>query len=255
MSIELDSKHRIDATKNLGRLKNLKANDNKAGFNELLYQILFPVRKYVEHEIQVAEMNKVIPKSDYQATELMDDLLIKTFDSIEDIDVQQHLLSWLFQQADIMLNDLYVEEEFNAFFNKNIDDLSQLELDAMEELITRDGGGDLILVEELDEMSYSKAEYVLDDIFISNPEKTLISDIDAGLIKEKTERGIAKMIRFLPSKMRSIYNLHHHGLDASSISFIKRIPKDHVNTTIHKVRRTLRHLLAIELDKGLVHKK
>lgn len=255
MSIELDSKDRVDATKHLGRLKDLKANDNKAGFNELLYQILIPVRKYVEHEIQVAEINKVITKNDYQVDALMDDLLIKTFDKIENIDVQQHLLSWLFQQADIMLEDLYVEEEFNAVFHKNIDDLSQPELDAMEELITRDADGDLVLLEDLDDMSYADYQYVLDDIFISDPEQSIISDIDAGLIKENTERSITKMIRFLPSRMRSIYNLHHHGLDANSISFIKRIPVDRVNTTIHKVRRTLRHLLAIELDKDMVDKK
>jgi len=236
-------------------LQGMKASGDKKGFNELLHEIMAPIQKYAKHEIRIAEIKGVIPENNYQVSELMDDLMIKTFDEIENIDASQDIIGWLFKQADALLEDLYVEEEFNSYFNKNIDDLSQPELDAMEELITRDGDGDLILVDELDDMSYSNYAYVLDDIFVSDPEKALIENIDAGLIKEKTKRSIAKMIRFLPSKMRSVYNLHHHGLDANSIGFIKRIPTDHVNTTIHKVRRTLRHLIALELDESSVVKK
>jgi len=238
------TQHRRDAREDLKKLRRMKENNQTTIFNEYMDMVLTPVKVYVEHELAIAVNHKDISEGRFTTADIIDELLIKAYNEIETIDPEATLSSWLFQQADLMLEDIIVEEEFNKYFFKNIDDLTQVEWDAMNEDITRDGDGDLVMMEELDDISYPKYEYTLEDIFINNPETSIVNKIDKKRSKDFGKQNIARILRFFPHQMRSVYNLYtQHDMDIRSIAFAKRMPIESVKETIKKVQQSLRYLL------------
>mgnify|MGYP003152600917 FL=1 len=132
-----------------------------------------------------------------------------------------------------MLDDIIVEEEFDDIFFDNIDDYSKPEWDEMEEKYSTDGGGDLLLIEELDDMSYNHNDYTLDHVFVENDEKAMCEKIDANLSKEQVERHIAMVLLNLPFALRNVFELYtKQHLDLQEIAEIR-------NNTVEEVTQLL----------------
>tara|TARA_B110000503_G_scaffold136286_1_gene218351 strand:+ start:102 stop:911 length:810 start_codon:yes stop_codon:yes gene_type:complete len=201
---------RLFVTTSFSNLVQLKEEGDKASFNKLVLEIIPELRRYVNGRLSTALQKGHFPKGKYKAEDFIDQLFIEIYDHIEAVENQEYFYLWLCKKVNQLLDDSIVEEEFDDVFFQNIDDYSKPEwdeMDEMEEKFSTNGGGDLLLIEELDDLSYNNNDYELNHVFVEDKEKELIEKLDKELSAEKIQRHIAMVLHNLPSKMRSVFEL------------------------------------------------
>ncbi len=188
-------------------LKKYKRENKQAAFNKLLLTDLYEVKRYIIKRLSTALTKGNLPQGKYKADDFIDQLFIEVYDHIDEVENEKQLYPWLFKKANDLLEDKIDEEEFDDFFLKNIDTYTQPEWDEMEEKFSTDGGGDLLMIEELDDMSYNHNDYTLNHVFIEDDEKDWIEKIDKDLSAKDIENQIALVLHHLPLEMRTVFQL------------------------------------------------
>lgn len=223
------------------RLRQLKVEDNRIAFDELMEKVLPEVKQYINRQLRIALQNKTLPEGKYKLADFTDELYLETFENIENLPTEQHLHQWLFSKADEIMEDTIIEEEFDNAFFKNIDNHTKEEWLAMEEKFSRDGDGDLVMLEELDDISYSKLDYSLEDVFIENEELDVFKRINEKLTEEEIKKQIEFALFILPFHIRTIFELSiNQQFDAEEISQIKGISVAEVETILAKAKKIIR---------------
>lgn len=225
---------RLFVTSSFTDLIKLKKQGNKASFNALVLKIMPQIRQYINTQLNAAIRKGNFSKNKYKANDIIDQLFIEIYDHIEDVKQENDFYFWLFKKTNDLLDDIIVEEEFDDFFFKNIDTYSKPEWDAMQEKYSTDGGGDLMLIEDLDDMSYNHNDYTLNHLFIENTEKDLVEKIDKDLSDKEIQNHISMVLHNLPNAMRNVFELSTmQHLDLEEIAQIR-------NTTFKEVEQLLK---------------
>ena len=225
-------------------IKLQKPPTKRIDFNSLMEELLPEVKQYIKRQFSIALKNETLPKGKYKIEDFTDELYIQAYDHIQDFIESDNMHKWLFLKADEILEDIIIEEDFNNMFFKNIEDYTKEEWKAMEELFTRDGDGDLIMLEDLDDISYSKQNYTLEETFINHIENDLIEKINASLTKKEIHRQIESILLFLPFNMRTIFELSvYHKFESAEIAEIKKISVQQVNTILIQAKKQLSNIL------------
>lgn len=217
------SEFRLFVTKSFSNLINLKKEDNQAKFNELVLKILPEIEKYVNLRLNTAIKKGHFSKKKYKADDFIDQLFIIIYDNIDEVENEENFYSWLFKKTNELLEDIIVEEEFNEFFFENIDDYSKPEWEEMQEKFSTDGDGDLVMIEELDDMSYNHNDYNLNHVFVEDKEKSLVKLLDQELGDDKINEHIELILHNMPSEMRIVFYLYtNQKLKIEEISEIQK---------------------------------
>ncbi len=225
---------RVLVTNTFPNLIQLKKEGNQASFNVFVLKIIPEIRKYVNGQLNTTIKKGHFSKGKYKADDFIDQLFIEIYDNIEDVENEKYFYLWLFKKTNDLLEDAIVEEEFDEFFFKNIDDYSKPEWDEMQEKFSTDGGGDLLMIEELDDMSYNHNDYTLNHVFIEDNEKALIEKIDKDISTEEIQHHIALVLHNLPLAMRNVFELFtNEQLELEEIAQIR-------NNTLEEVEQLLK---------------
>ncbi|MCI2227608.1 sigma-70 family RNA polymerase sigma factor [Polaribacter sp. MSW13] len=202
------SEFRLLVTESFSGLIEFKKDENQTSFNDLVLKILPEIRKYVNQRLKTAIKKGCFSKKKYKADDFIDQLFITIYDNIEEVKNENDFYLWLFKKTNELLDDIIVEEEFDDLFFKNIDDYSKPEWDAMQEKYSTDGGGDLLLIEELDDLSYNHNDYSLNHVFVEDNERDLLEKLDKEISEEKIKEHIDLVLHNLPSNMRIVFYLY-----------------------------------------------
>ncbi|NER16801.1 RNA polymerase sigma factor [Spongiivirga citrea] len=214
-------------------LVKLKAEENRIAFDKLLLDIVPEIKKYIIKKVRHAIKKGHFPKNKYTANDFIDQLFIEVYDGIEGFSGEDEFYVWLFRKTNELLDEAITEEEFDDLFIQNIDDYSKNEWDQMQEKFTAESDGDLIMKEELADISYYKDTYALDDVFIENTEKELVKKIDETLHQEEVDRHIEMVLHNLPTAMRNVFELFtKQHLTLAEIAELRK-------TTIEKTQQLL----------------
>ena len=219
----------------------MKKEGDKTAFNELMLKVLPQVQIYIAQKLNSAIKNNTIPKGKYKPDDFVDQLFIETYDYMDRIQNKKEFHLWLFKKADELLEDTIIDEEFDDFFFKNIDDYSKPEWDAMEENFSTDGDGDFVMIEELDDISYNKNDYTLKDVFIENEEQHLLEELDKNIANEKINTHIKMVLRQLPLQMQTVFDLVvYHQFEPSDVAKIKNISTQEVTELLNYTRNAIK---------------
>ena len=228
-----ENKFRIVVENTFSDLLKSKKEDNKVIFNQQLLKILPEVKKYINGRLNTAIKKGHFSKEKYKADDIVNQLFIEIYNHIEQVSTEKDFYLWLFKQTNTLLDDIIVDEEFDDFFFKNIDSYSKPEWDAMQEKFSTDGDGDLLMIEELDDNSYKKNDYILRDVFIEDTENQLTEKLDQDLNREAIDRHIQLVLHNLPLPMRTVFELYtNQYLSIEEIAKLR-------NTTITNVEKLL----------------
>ena len=231
---------RIAIMQNFHDLIRLKRDENKTEFNKLLLEIIPDMRKYIINRIKTAIQKNHFPKNKYVPDDLINQLFIETYDHIENFSNEDEFYVWLYKKINELLEDTILEEEFDEFFFKNIDGYSKPEWDAMQENYSTDADGDLLMIEELDDMSYKHNDYTLNQVFVENKETALIEKIDKDLKAEDIQNHIAMVLHNLPLEMRTVFELHiNQHLELEEIALIKNNTLKYVEQLLKDAKKAL----------------
>ena len=224
-------------------LVRFKKESDSESFNALFLQILPEVKKYVDRRLAVAQTKGQIGKNKYRAEDFIDQLFIDAYDHIDKLENAEELHLWLFKKVDELLADVLIEEEFDSIFFENIDNYSKPEWDEMVEKFSTDGGGDLVMIEELDDISYgnAKSDYLQNHVFQEDTDDDLIAKLDKELDQENLRKHVQLVLHHLPASMRRVYELStEHHFSVSQIATIRSISEKEVKELLERAKRSLR---------------
>lgn len=228
-------------TSTFPRLVEMKEQNDRKGFNELMMKLLPGVKKYIARRLGTAVRNGQIPSMKYKVEDFVDELFIKAYDHIQEVKADKDFHAWLFKKADELLEDAIVEEEFDNTFFENIDNYGKLEWDEMEEKFSTDGNGHLLMEEELDDISYPKHDYTLADVFVEDKSDDLIEKLNRELNEAEIHRHIDVVLQRMPANLSTVFDLavnQHFPLD--EIATIKQLAIEEVERQLAEARRLIR---------------
>ena len=217
-----------------------KKEENKELFNKQLIKILPAVKKYINRRLNTAIRKGHFTKNKYQADDFIDQLFIEIYEHVDEVKKSKDFYLWLFKKTDELLGDIIVEEEFNDFFFKNIDTYSKPEWDEMAENFSIDGDGDLLMVEELDDISYNHNEYTLNHVFIEDDEIELTKKLDKTLHDDDVNKHIKMVLHNLPLPMQTVFELaNQQHLNFEEIAELESITYSKVKKLLDDAKKAL----------------
>lgn len=190
-------------------MKRPKSLDKKVLSN---ISILHP---YVKQRLRVAESLGIIPKNMYKSSEIIDDVVLEIYENKTDkkIDINQ-LKLMMFSMSNKKLFKLFKNEEWhkNSISTKVLLDE---ELALLEEKFTIDSGFDLIMNEELEDISYHQHDgepHLLESDAIQFDIADFLNLKDKLFFKDKGKQNLVlKMYGELPLQSSNIVDLHVLG--------------------------------------------
>jgi len=230
---ERQKEFHVFVTDTYAQLAHLREAGDKGSFNATLLRILPEVKRYISKNLQAALNKGRVPKNKYDTDGFINELFIEAYEHFDEVAHEKELHPWLFKKADELLDDVLTEEEFDDFFFKNIDNYSKPEWDAMEQKFSTDGDGDLVMLEELEDISYNRHDYILKDIFIEDDREAMVEKLDEKLDEEKKRHHIHMVLQQMPDPMRRIFELFNdHQFKLAEIAQIR-------DTTVAEVEKFL----------------
>ena len=221
-------------------LTRFKKEDDRSAFNALLLKTFSQVKRYISKRLSTTLSKGNLPKGKYKADDFIDQLFIEAYDHFDEVKEKKLLHPWLFKKADELLEAAIIDEEFDDYFLKNIDDYSNPEWDAMEEKFSIDGGGDYVMIEELDDISYPKHDYTLNHVFVEDNNKEIMNKLDKDLGEENIAKHIAMVLRQLPLPMRTVFELAtEHQFTLEEITIIRKQSLEEVRQLFENARKSL----------------
>ncbi len=204
-------------------LKTLKKENKKEAFRDKFMELLPGIKQYIKNSIETASKKELLKQQGYGVDDFVNELYIYVYDHIEELENQGEFHLWLFEAIDKLIEDALIDEEFEDFFFKDIDDYSKQEWDAMEEEFSTDGDGDLVLLEELDDPRLDKNNYELRDVFKEDNEQELTEKLEKELSQERIDAHTKMVLKKLPMATQRVYDLYTlGGFDSKDIARIKR---------------------------------
>ena len=235
------AKYKTYARSVLVELRAYKKDNNRSHFKEAFMKLMPDVRAYISKNLNIAERKGVIAKGSYQADDFINDLYLYTYEHIDNVSEETDFHSWLYEQADELLNDTFIYESLEESNMEDLEALSESEWQLLEERFTQDTDGDLIMMDELDDPSYPKVNYGVADFFAEDQEKELIERLDEEISEERLHNHVSIVLEKLPVSMHFIFDLKTvRGFELKDIAKIKRMHLSQVNEILQEAQNQIR---------------
>jgi len=222
----------IQATLNLliPELFALKKAGNQKVFNERLLTMLPEVELYIKQAINAAVSSGILPENSVETEDILDQLYLTAFKHLDELDDPELFNSWLLLQAEHVLQDQIDDQEFHRLFVANIEDYTHREWDELEEKYSVDGGGDFVMMDELDDPSYNREDFTLDKIFTEAADENIINRLDEKLSKEQKARHLQLVMDNMSLPVRTSIRLSvWHKRTPKEIARLRHESLDKVN--------------------------
>lgn len=218
-----------------------KANE----FEKRVLSVSHIIKPYIKQRLRVAENSGILPKNMFQSNEIIDDVILNVYEkeNREEMDVKA-LRIFMFEQANIKLMRLFEKEKWHK---KTISTKFVLEeeLKQLEESFTVDGGNDVIMNEELDDISYHQNDHENAFLPYDSAEENVISFLnirDRTFLKNQSNRlTIRGMYQKLPLQTSNVVDLYLLGrLNIQEIAIILDIEIVEVKRIIEFVKENFK---------------
>ncbi len=225
-----------------GNLAEMKQESDKKRFLELLEKALPALKGYLRRRIKQAEQYRKMRLRAGSARDLLDELYLRLYDSYRlHIDSRDEFIVWLYREADRLLDEKLSEEQPGERV-EHIEQLRKIERKSMEEEMTVDGEGEIIMQDELEESDFdflpdSREESLYGLHLIIDEEEKLLDAIESGSGDGDLDKRVMKLLAALPQRKQEIYELYYlEELNPEQIALIKEMNVEDVEKTLEEVR-------------------
>lgn len=237
----MKNKYHIQIQEAFVLLKTLKEENKQDAFKSKFMELLPAIKQYIQKSLETASKKDLLKHKGYRVDDFINDLFIYVYDHIEELNNQDDFHIWLFEVVDRLIEDALIDEEFDDFFFKDIDEYSKPEWDAMEEAFSTDGDGDLVMLEELDDSTLRKNNYELKDVFIQDNEEALTAKLEKELTNERINAHTQMVLNKLPLSTQRVYDLYAlNGFNTAEIARIKGIQVNTIDTLLKETQNILK---------------
>jgi len=225
----------------------IASNNNNIGKNsdKKTLSIVHLLHPYVKQRIRVGENLGIFPKNMYRSNGIIDEVVLKVYEKglQEDVDSDE-LRMIMFDLANGNLKTLFEKEKWhkNSISTKFI---LEEELKQLEENFTMDAGNDLIMNEELDDISYHQNDHERLELPYDDAQDIVLAFLeinDAALFENyKNKNMLEKMYDLLPVQTSNVVDLYILGkLNLQEIATILKIEIVEVKRIIDSVKETFK---------------
>jgi len=207
--------------------------------------IVHLLHPYVKQRIKVGENLGIFPKNMYRSNGIIDEVVLKVYEKglQEDVDSDE-LRMIMFDLANGNLKTLFETEKWhkNSISTKFI---LEEELKQLEENFTMDAGNDLIMNEELDDISYHQNDHERPELPYDDAQDNVLAFLeinDVALFENyKNKNMLERMYDLLPVQTSNVFDLYILGkLNLQEIATILKIEIVEVKRIIDSVKETFK---------------
>ncbi len=221
--------------------------ENAAAHNyrERAVSFIPQLKPYVKKRLYTAEVKGIIPKNMYKASDVTDDALVLLFEEQKDKNISDDKLRLaLFSKTAIALENLFKRENFHKS-TMSVSKILSEELDKMEEHFEMDLDADLLMPDELDDISYRQDNENKPMLLYSDAEEHIIKALEVEneykAMSKNNRLVLNKIYNWLPLETSDILNLLVFGkLNYDEIAIIKDIGREDIKKIIQSVAKGLR---------------
>lgn len=218
-------------------------------FNKKVLSAVEHLHPYVKHRLFIAETSKIVPKNMYKTNGLIDDAIVKLYEEYgEKIIDSTELKLKLFKLVDKRLDELFKNEEWHLDTMSTSRILNK-ELKQLEEKFMLDAEEDLIMSDELDDISYHQKDTQKEIFLYDDAEQNIIKTLDIYDIRNELNTEKRKVLNriysWLPQEMSNMVDLYIFGkLNFQEIGIVRDIDASEVKATITFVKKSFRKNLS-----------
>lgn len=229
----------------LGDLKKAKSSKNKLKFKKHINRMLPALRNYIARRLNMAHSTGLMGKYGIAPEEVIDVVYLTLFDRFEQMQISiTDLVTWVYQVVDEVLDEQLKEKAFEDEHLVYLQKIEDLELSGLEEKFFADAEGELIMGEELDDVSYQQKLYNPTDFLQDNETLEFIEAQLSEYDKIKLHDKIQKLLLSMAEEDRTIFDLFWIvGLSMKQISRIKNISLSQVEEILKRVGGHIRKKL------------
>lgn len=232
--------YRIHVEQYYERLETYKSQSDQSAFYLTFVRIMPELRKYIKTRLQELIHKGHFPHNFYEENDFVDDLFISVYENFDSIKNEEEFYMYLFSEMDSLLKTVERTEHNLHQPLEDIETYAKAERDQLREKITAQLDGDIILQQELDDISYAATEGDFKTVFEVTSEKAVVDHLDNELTHSLTRQQVDKMIANLPLFARNIATLYiHFHLTVSEIVKITKEPQKKVQQALDIIKKTL----------------
>ncbi len=230
-------------------LKTHKEAGNREEFNKVLAEFLPELKRLIRHKLRQWEVRGIIPKNEYTTDDVTDEVYLKLYDKYPDgLSGEGELKVNLYRLANEVLGSL---REKHSGKRISVEELLARETKELEEAYTADAEGELLLMDELEEVDISYQPTIV-RVNVVLLEESQIGELvetfgleEKEALSEKDRKVIGKAYSDLPELAQSV--IDHYvfvKLSKTEIADIHNISVEDVERIIGQVRSRLKNTKA-----------
>ncbi len=218
-----------------------KKESSTGDLDTLMRPYLPRVRRYVANRLRMAIIDGILTPGKYRVEDITDEVYIRLKEEFDrGMIPADRIKLMMFLFADRQLEEILAEEYAHGQ-DLSVEEIVAGEMKSLEEKYVAEADGDLVLYEELDDISYQhdreqKTIYLLEPGF----ESDLIAALDLERSRAETDAGrkmLAGVYQHLPPLTTIIIDLHvTGGFSAIEIAEIRNMQVEDVNRVISRVK-------------------
>lgn len=203
------------------------------------------VSPYVKHRLYIAETSGIVPRNMYKTNGIIDDAIVKLYENFEGkIEDGPELKLKLFSLVNDSLDELFKNEEFHKDTLSTSEILSK-ELQQLEEKFEMDIDEDLLMSDELDDISYHQTDDKKLSFLYDDAEKNIINTLEIydsrRDLSEEKRIVLNKIYSWLPLETSNIMDLYVFGkMTFEDIAKIKEVDTSEIKDIMMAVRKSFR---------------
>jgi hypothetical protein len=226
-------------------MKDIKFNKTQDEFGKTVLKVIKQVYPYVKHRLYVAETKGIVPRNMYSPSGIIDDAIIKLYENGKDKYATENEIRFaLFAITDTLLKQVFKTEAVHKQTMSTRDILNN-ELKQLEEKFTVDGDFDLIMEEELDDISYHQKDFVKKEFLYEDAQKELVNSLDISkdvkILTDKQRKALNSIYHWLPEETSNILDMFVFGkLTYKEIAIVKEADEHDIKKIIQGVSTLIR---------------
>lgn len=212
---------------------------------ELLAKTVSQMIPYLKHRLYRAETEGFLPKNMYKVQGIADEALARILEQSYDSDFDDTQLRFkLFTEINTYLYELQKQESFHKD-SLSTEELLDIELKQLQEPFYMDAEEDLIMQDELDDISYNQRGSIKGS-FVYEDESRILNSL--GVYERHTpdldparKNKVHRLYKWLPWHTATIMDLYiFGGLNVEEIAKIQETDTKRVDRVLQEVRKRFR---------------
>ena len=181
-----------------GDLRRLHARGNKEEFFAQILPLLDRLKSYIKRQLRIGYLTLQIRRPVYTSSDFLDEVVLRAYEHYDQKPPNLTLEQWLYQIANEIVGNYIQSASRRDSRRRSLEDLSRKELKDLEEPITADTEGELMLVEDLDDSELPPEEFV---------PPTYQDDPTELIEKEELVSLILQALSHIPPRERTVFEL------------------------------------------------